>query len=228
MNLYWNDCSVNGTTNKNFACNSNVGTSAIMASFVPPSGITKLVGSSAVIELQTADFSPLPSWWQLCAGGCREGAMRLDLTAPTTLNCFDYWSSAATGSFAYVGGLGGAMNRARITVSFGIPEALAGPVEAGMEYYGLQLILNNSKSIGTEACAGCINPVCMILTALRLYQPTGLGDYLLCTPDTSNYVTWQGGAVTFPDCPPMHGPPGDCNATPTVRWTWGMIKGLYR
>lgn len=120
INLSWNDCGFSGGENRNFACNSNFGENVMVASFDPPSGITKLVGSSATLELQTTS-TPLPSWWQLASGGCREGALRLELAAPASPNCVDYWSSAATGSFSYVGG--GAANRARITVSFGIPEA---------------------------------------------------------------------------------------------------------
>lgn len=153
--------------------------------------------------------------------------MRLELTAPTTFACVDYWSGAATGAFTYVGGFVGAMNRARITVSFGIPEVMAGPVEAGTEYYAFQLVMNNQKTVGDAACTGCLYPTCIALGAMWLYQPAGLGDHLLCVPRAghSNFVEWQGPIL---DCPPAHSPPGDCNAAPAVRRSWGLIKGLYR
>lgn len=223
INLSWNDCGFSGGENRNFACNSNFGENVMVASFDPPSGITKLVGSSATLELQTTS-TPLPSWWQLASGGCREGALRLELAAPASPNCVDYWSSAAAGSFSYVGG--GAANRARITVSFGIPEALAGPVDAGTEYYAFQLIFNNAKSVGAGSCPGCFDPTCIVLTSIWLYQPPGAGDQL-CNPHTRNWVTWQ---PTIVGCPGGHEPrlSGDCGATPAIHRTWGLIKTLYR
>ena len=226
INLYWNDCSQGGLTNRNFACNSNSGSNAMVASFDPPNGITKLVGSSALIELQTAS-TPLPSWWQLSASGCRAGSLRLDLSAPASGFCFDYWSSAAMGSFAYLAGADANPSRARITVSFGIPEAMAGAVETGTEYYAFRLIMDNSNSVGPGACTGCLAPACIVLTAMWLYQPAGLANYRICNPHTSNYVTWQGGAIGGIGCPPVD-QPWPCDATPALRRSWGLVKGLYR
>ncbi len=56
----------------------------------------------------------------------------------------------------------------------------------------------------------------MILT-----QPAGSpgGSPIVNSPLTSNYVTWQGGAIGGADCP---------GATPTLIRTWGAIKSLYR
>ena len=221
MNLAWNDCSLNGTMNRNFTCHTNFGVHAMVVSFDPPPGITKLVGCSATLELETSN--PLPAWWELYPGGCREGSIRLELAAPTTLNCVDYWGAAATGTFAYT--VTGS-NRASITLSFGIPEAMAGAVETGTEYYAFQLILNNRNTVGPGSCAGCLDPACVHLTGLWLYQPAGMGDHLLCNSLTSNYVTWQGGSPI--PCPPVDGPPGDCGVIPTARRSWGLIKGLYR
>ncbi len=229
INLAWDECAgAGGPSNRSFACNTNIGIHVMVASFEPPAGITKLVGGSAVVHLGTA-LRPLPSWWQFGSGGCREGALRLDFDFLGTQGCVDTWSGAATGSLSYEAGFGGRPERARITLSWGIPEALAGLVEAGTEYYAFRLIVNNSKSVGSGSCAGCLDPACIGFTALWLYQPAGLGDHLICTPLTSNLMTWQGGPAGF--CPPADGPPPfppECGATPLVRRSWGMIKGLYR
>jgi hypothetical protein len=231
INLAWNDCyGAGGTVNKNFACNTNSGTNILVASFEPPDGITKLVGSSAVIDIQTAS-TPLPSWWQLSASGCRAGSLRLDFNPPASQSCADYWSAAATGSLAYLPGFGGHPDRARITISFGIPEARAGPVLIGWEYYAFRLILDNSKSSGAGACSGCLDPACITLTSVWLYQPEGLGDHAICVPLASNQATWRGGAIGGYGCPGTDGPPpppSDCLATPTINRTWGQLKGLYR
>ena len=226
INLSWNNCaSDGGTSNQSFACHTNVGQNVLVASFDPPPGITKLVGSSAVIDLMI-EASPLPAWWQLAAGGCREGGLQLDLNPVGTLNCIDYWSGAAGGSLSYLE-VGGSPARARINLSCEIPEALSGPVEAGNEYYDFRLRLLHTKTVGTGACGGCSETVCLALTTVWLYQPSGMGDHALCNPAVNSWVTWQGPS-SF-GCPPADlPPPPECSATTTVRRTWGMIKGLYR
>ena len=228
INLAWNEClGAGGLTNRSFACNTNIGINAMVASFDPPAGISKLLGGSAVLHLMSASPT-LPSWWQLGAGGCREGALRLDLNAPAPLGCADYWSGAAVGSINYEPGFDGHPYRARITLSWGIPEALAGPVDADAEYYAFQVIVTNRYSVGSGSCAGCLDPACIGFTSLWLYQPAGLGDYALCMPLIGTLVTWQGGAGY---CPPADGPspfPPECGATPVIRRSWGLIKTLYR
>jgi len=227
VNLSWNDCSAAGLMNMNFACNSYTGSSILVASFGPPDGITKLVGASAVIDIQT-DSTPMPSWWQMSAGGCRRaGSLRLDFIA-SPQSCTDYWSAIATRSFAYLAGFGGHPNRARITISVGIPEALAGPVEDGTEYHAFRLIMDNARTVSSESCSGCTVPTCLILNSLWLYQPPGLGDHRICGPLDSNMANWR--SASF--CPPVDSPPPwwplDCLTTPTLRRSWGLIKGLSR
>lgn len=230
INLAWDECGASGTSNRSFACDTNLGANTLVASFDPPAGVMKLVGCSAVIDLGVKVAEPSP-WWQFDAGGCRADALELVLTAPTTFTCADYWSGAATGSLVYLPSFGGNPVRSRFLVSFGIPEALAGPVEAGTEYYAFRLVLANSGAMGPEACAGCSAPACLVLSSLWLYQPSGVGDHALCAPRDYLMVSWQGGAVGGLGCPPADGPPwwpDDCLATPTRGATWGLVKSLYR
>ena len=227
LNLAWSEClGAGGLPNRSFACNTNAGSSILVASFDPPSGITRLIGGSATIDLATP--IPLPPWWQLGPGGCREGALHLDFAPAPGQGCVDYWSASATGSYSYQAGFG-QPRVARIRLSWGIPEALGGAVYPGTEYYAFRLVINNSKTVGSDFCSDCLLPACMVLRSVWLYQPPGLGDHLICEPLISHAAFFQGGNV--PGCsgadyqPP---PPPDCAATPVIRRTWGLIKGLYR
>lgn len=227
LNIAWNDClGVGGTTNKAFACNTNAGSNVVVVSFDPPATIPTVVGGSAVIDLQSAS-TPLPSWWQLAPGGCRDGALHLDLVG-SSQGCADPWQGAATGSVSYLPGFGGP-SRARIRVSWGFPEALAVQVEPGNEYFAFKLILDRTNSVGLGSCSGCVDPVCLLLTSVWLYQPLGVGDTPICYPLNANFLSWQGGAIGAPGCPPAQDPPqSDCLATPAVRRSWGLVKSLYR
>src|ERR1700693_4472144 len=57
----WNDCSVGGSRNVNFSCNTNAGSHVLVASFVPDSawGVT---GITAYVEIQ-AGSTTLSPWW---------------------------------------------------------------------------------------------------------------------------------------------------------------------
>ena len=101
------------------------------------------------------------------------------------------------------------------------PSASASTITPGTEYYAFRLTLNNSKSTGVGSCAGCAEPVCIVLNMIRLVQalgaPGGDQDVSAIRAGGTNIITWQGG-------------PGGatCNLVPTRRATWGQIKSFYR
>jgi hypothetical protein len=226
MNLYWNDCSAGSvSTNKNFACNTNSGSQTLVASFDPPAGITRLVGSQATIAIGTAS-TPLASWWQLGPVGCRAGSMSLSFDFPAP-QCADYWAGAANGSFAFTLETGNP-ERARIDVSMGVSETAAGPVEPGTEYYLFKLILDRAGTVGAGSCGGCVDPACIVLVDVQLLQPAGTpgGNPMISNPLTSNFVTWQGGAIGGAGCLCM-ADQSQCRDAVQDR-TWGAIKSLYR
>jgi hypothetical protein len=189
-----------------------------VCSFDPPDGVTKLTGASAWIDIIA---NSMPNWWQF-SGGCRDGALRLSFDPGS---CSDPWSGAAVGSLTYQVGINGRSGLARVTVSLGIPESMAGPVEPGTEYSAFRLVIDNRHTVGT--CADCYYPMCIGFIGIWLHQPAGMTDHLVCTPLQSELATWQGGAVTEFGCPgtPF---PWQCNVTPKARRTWGQIKSLYR
>lgn len=224
INLYWNQCSNGGATAKTFACNTNNSAFVMYASFDPPSGLTRVVANGLILDLQSAS-NPLPPWWQFKnVGTCRQASMIAASTGPTEFNCTDPWQgqggSGATHDL-YATNFGGNPSRARIASSISVGSGFATAVDAGTEYYSMTLTITAAKTLGATACAGCADPVCVVLNELQIGQVAGTagGSPILNNPLTSNFVTWQGGAIGGAGCP---------GATPTVNRTWGQVKSIYR
>ena len=221
INLYWNDCSVAGVTNKTFNCASNAGSNTMTVSFDPPPGLSSVNGLDMIIDIQSTS-NPMTQWWFFKnTGTCRLASLGAN-TVFSSANCTEPWASAGSGNIsAYLNNFGGDPKRARLagTVSVGGP--LAGPVSPGTEYYALNITINNAKTVGTGACAGCADPTCLVLNDLLISQPAGTqgGSPKVTNPLTSNFITWQGGAIGGSGCP---------GATPTVNRTWGQVKSIYR
>lgn len=221
INLYWNDCSVGvtATTNRRFACNTNVGTNVMVASFDPTTGIEALIGNNLILDLQSA-VSPLAQWWRFRnAGTCRLASLSAN-TVFSTAMCSEPWAGSGTpGILAYMENVGGDPSRARIGATVYVDISWQGPVSPGTEYYSLNIVINNAKTVGSGSCAGCLDPVCIILNEIKLVQPAGVGSPVITNPAISHYVTWQDGLINAFGCP---------GGSPTVNRTWGQLKGIYR
>jgi hypothetical protein len=219
INLAWNDClGSGGVTSKTFACNSNAGNNDLFITVDPPVNIPDVNGSNPIIDLQSAS-TPLPAWWQMKnAGTCRLASLNaFSAIAGTCPN--DIWGGGGTaGVAAYlttsvVPSI--PLNRARLLGSISVPTLNAGNVDPGTEYFVLLVRINNAKTTGLGACAGCQDPVCLVLNEVLLTSNNS-GDNRVTNPRESNFTTWQGGG---PGCP---------GATPTNNKTWGQLKSIYR
>lgn len=219
INLGWDDCGgLPASLNQAFACDTNVGTHTLIGSFLAPSCVTGMTANEVVIDLETTGLN-LPPWWGMRTGGCRAGALslNLDFTAgPFT--CYDYWQGAAIGGISEDAPVG---NRARIKSVMALPsgDPHIQPVQQGTEVYSFKVRISNSKTTGLGACAGCGNGVCLVLQSLKINQVASnpCGGKFIGSPATRAYVTWQGGIGA------------DCYAaTPAKNVTWGQIKARYR
>src|SRR5262245_52141977 len=141
MNLAWSDClGAGGAINRNFACNTNVGSNDLYVSYDPPVNIPDLNGANPLIDLQSAS-SPLPQWWQMKnAGTCRLAS--LSAISAITGTCPDSWAGMAfaPGIAAYfttsiLPSL--PLDRARIIGSVSVPTSAAQSVDPGTEYFCL-------------------------------------------------------------------------------------------
>ena len=225
INMYWNDCGSAGSTAKVFACNTNTGTNNdLYLSFDPPVAMGSVNGNNQFIDLQSA-AALLPAWWQFKnVGTCRQTALSTPGTGADA--CADTWvGQDAPGIAAYLVTANTptmAVNRARIIGSTSVPGTAVASCTPGTEYYSMTIRITNAKTVGSGLCAGCQDPVCLVLNNIIITQPPGTpgGDAVgVDNPLTNNWVTWQGGAIGGLGCP---------GATPAINKTWGQLKAIYR
>ena len=221
LNLNWNDCVTAGlVTNAAFACNVNTGLNTMIGSFVSPAHIDSMCASEYVLTLQSAGPTLSP-WWDFT--NCRPTSLSRDFSFTAgPFDCVDHWGgNVAISGLSYTPGASGP-NRARIDMLAAVgSDFCTGPsqtgIDTGVEYYAFKLTVTRAKTTGTGLCAGCLEPVCVVLNEMKLYSPArGTSDVVLSltSPDVQNYVTWQGG-------------PSPC-LVPVLRRTWGQVKTLYR
>src|SRR5262245_22720204 len=214
LNLSWDDCGAAGSATKTFACDVNTGVDVLVASYAASSALCAEY-CRGIIDLQ-ASTNTLPDWWQYKnPGSCRLGSLQASADFSTeSAGCLDVWQGAAVpGLIAYEVGLG-APNRARITaIAQLVTECQSVP--AGVEAGAFKLRIDHGSTVGSGACQGCMDAVCIVFNSLVILQ-TNDPDVFIDGPLIRNYVTWQSG---FLNCP---------GATTVQNRTWGSIKTLYR
>ena len=80
-----------------------------------------------------------------------------------------------------------------------------------------KLTIDSQLTVGSPSCAGCLDPVCIVLNSVEVDTETGVGNTFLLTGTApgSNIVTWQGAGA-------------NCQAVPVKNSSWGQVKALYR
>ena len=228
VNLSWNTCAGEGTgaNNKTSACAVNTGSNLLVTSFVLPADLAAVNGNELVIDVLT-QAATLPDWWAFKdAGTCRQTSLGFNVTANASdVVCIDWGAGQSAGGIgAYSQELGTidpgllAQHR-RLKIAVAVPLSAIADLTQDTEYFSCNITINNAKTVGTGACAGCTEPMCIVLNVLRVTSHIGIGenDVVLGTGASpgSNIVTWQG-----------LGP--NCQAVPTRNTTWGAVKALYR
>jgi len=220
INLSWNDCvQGGGAQDATFACDTNTGTAGTLYASFEPYAAQRVTAFEFVIDIQSAGAA-LPEWWKFkTAGTCRQASMTMNTNfTGGPFDCLDPWGgTVGLQDFNYLIGYHGP-STARITGFGVIPGHGTVAVEPGSEYYGISLTIDREKTVGTGACAGCTDPVCLVFNEMTLYDEFGIKSFFT-NPRDRNCATWQGGQIGGPGCPA---------ATPTNKATWGRIKALYR
>jgi hypothetical protein len=226
VNIGWNDCvSGGGVGAISNDCTSNTGSLVLVVSARPPVEMDHLIGQVAVIELQT-DQATLSPWWHLelaPSPGCRAGLISssFDFTSGPS-GCTDVWQGGASGGLDYAtpSPFSMAPNSARLREIGAVPGFLEKVVVPTTEYNMCKFLISKSKSTGPDACAGCLDRVCIYAASIQLAEPAGVGDYTLYM-GTNQFVTLNQytNGPGVPMCP---------GALPVHRSTWGGIKSLYR
>lgn len=235
LNLAWNNCITQGNSavDKAYACDGSLNGSAFkgVMSFVSPVSINNFVGIQAVVDMGTTTGDPLPDFWRLGVGECRDGnfifpSSLTGIGTGTTGVCRNPWVGANTGGgfqwytesngqFAVPGG-------ARVKIAFARDTETS--LTQNQQYIAGVFLLDsfNDVDTGSGLCAGCVVPACLVLNQIELYQTVGSpgGDIIvMSTEATRRYITWQGGAIGGPGCPA---------SVPVRKATWGSVKSLYR
>jgi len=227
LNLGWDDCPGGAAYSviKTFACNTNVGINTLIGSFIAPAGVIAMSANEIVMDVQTGG-PVLPAWWKMASGQCRAAssvAGNFNFTAgPFT--CYDYWQAGAVGAMAW-SIIPFAANRCRIKGVVALPsgDPRITEIPEGTHVYSFKCNINNARSTGLGACAGCGDEACIMLNSIRINQPVSSGapSIPLYNAATVQHVIWQAWTTTDPiyQCPVL---------TPTKSRSWGSIKALYR
>lgn len=222
MNFRWSACAGDGgTSNRDFACDTDVGTNVVVASFLLDQPITGLFAIFSVVDMIVANDQVVPAWWEVFDfTGCRLGSLTADATIdPSAVNCVDWMQGAGAGGLigwdhtGTVAPADTASHRRFKLVSGHDPPGV--DVVANQEYFAFNLIIDNVNTTG--GCAGCTLPVCLVLNSMQTINMTS--EVAFITTGTfagSNLATWQGGSGA------------NCASVPTRRVTWGRVKALYR
>ena len=219
VNFTWNECaSSGGVQNRTFACNSNTGSNTLFGSFVPPAGVTAAVGIEVVVDLLT-EGPAYSDWWAFKnTGTCHQNQLSAssDFTSASG-TCTDFFQGLAFGGLTnFESGYSGTANRARIKALWAVAPANAAALDSGTEYYAFKFSISNAKTVGTGACTGCADNVCLVLNMIRVAQPAGVGNFDITDELTSRTATWQSEVA------------GTCLPVPARNRTWGSVKALYR
>jgi hypothetical protein len=213
VNISWTDCGTFGAQNKTFACTSNSGNNTMVTSYVSPIPMDDFAGNEMRIDL--ASTGALPVWWQMFNSGTCRGTALPTLNTTFGANCGDNFGGSGFGAIgSYVMGANSGALLGGWAIGTGVP------IAPGTEYYAINVVISNSKTVGTGACGGCSQAVCLSAPFCNLaFGPSATLQQQIMIPLNRNFVTWQGG----------QGVPGGCpGATPTQNKTWGQVKSLYR
>jgi len=226
VNLRWDRCfgEGSGAANKAFACASNGGSNTLVCSFILDNALPQVTGNELVIDVLTQQPT-LPAWWDFKnVGACRQTALGMNVVANgADVVCVDWAQGGSTGGIgAYsteIGSIDPSLSAAhrRIKIALAVPQSGIQDLVATTEYFSANVLITNVKSTGLGSCAGCTEPMCIVLNSIKCTTPSGPNDVFIGTASAagSNIVTWQGA-----------GP--NCQAVPVRNQTWGQVKALYR
>ena len=233
MSLRWDAClAAGGTSNRQFACNTNAGSEYLFASFALDSTVDRVNGMHVVVMLTTASGA-LPNWWGvLGVGTCRPNTLSGSVAPGVEgAQCTNHYTASAAGGIVV-----SVSNPdwVRWTASYAPLGTMTLP--AHQETFALRLAVSHLKTVGAGACGGCDVPVCIGLQEIWITRDVGAGDVHLydeLVPGGST-VGWQGPAPSSEL--QASGSLGHawpyrivhCAAAVPVRnHTWGSLKSLY-
>ena len=227
LNLAWDHCASDGGLQvKVSACLTNAANNILIGSFVPVDDLAGVTGIKCVLDVLIGDgTSPIPPWWDMVGiGACRATSPQALIVTGVPLGpaiyCTDWASGLAGGGLAayQIGGNvppANAIAHRRMVIGFAVSTASAADLLSTQEYFGFNVIISNTKTVGTGSCAGCLTPACIVFNSLNIVPGVSQGQRVqVGTSAGSNFATWQTSAP-------------NCALVPTRRTTWSAVKQLY-
>jgi len=230
LSLRWSACSGEGTglANKTFACANNIGSNLLVVSFELPADLLSVSGNEVVMDV-LSQSATLPAWWDMkTTGSCRQTALTSNFVADVNnVVCVDWTAGQGAGGIgSFVTGTPQSMGtidpalaaqHRRLVLAVAVPPTALADLVAGTEYFSCNILVSNVKTVGPGLCAGCTEPICVVLNSVNVTTPVLANNVFIGNASSagSNIVTWQG---TGPDC----------QLVPTKNKTWGEVKALYR
>src|SRR5262245_24323021 len=206
VSLSWTTCSGDArVNNKAFACNANAGSNLLVVSFELGADLNTVTGNEVVVDFLTQQ-PVLPAWWDMKnAGTCRPSSLLFNTTADINNVVCQDWAAGASvggigaygnGTIATDGSVDPSLQAAhrRCIIALAVPGTAPVDLVSATEYFSCNIIINNLKSTGTGACAGCTEPMCIVLNSVKVVTPIGANDIFIGNAPTpgGNIVTWQG------------------------------------
>lgn len=225
LNLFWDDCHAGGgTTSMSFACDANTPAASMFVSVYPEASMAQFAAASVKLHFRFAGGG-IPPWWQTAAGQCRQDAIQASFHPDDLLDaqaCASIWQGHAPlsvyGVYPNRNGPGTMALEAVAAVPSGSELNF---VADGREYVVARVTVLSSRTVGEDACAGCLAGACVWLGEIRLLSPTEPTQTILRLADNIVVVHNAYLGLVYPDFV-------ECFSTPTANRTWGAIKTLYR
>jgi len=224
FSLAWDRCrSEGGTTVKASACDANNGHQTLVGTLILSEATPVIELELEIMILGSCRDLPIPDWWKIGTGGCREGALSLshDLSDMPQEVCMD---PAFSPAWRYIqvdtvrNDPFGCAHRPQVSAVR--LRMKVGPLEPVLlepgEYLAFKLLISNAKSMGPGSCTGCCCGRTFVVTMCRIWKT----PYDLQNIFPYNWVQWQSLNTYEDDL--------GCAATPVQNRSWGRIRSIYR
>jgi len=148
------------------------------------------------------------------AGSCRQTSLSLStLPDPENVTCQD-WGTATAASLigAYQVDFRGP-GTARLLAAVALPQPDLTSLQAGVEYYSFTLRIRHDKTVGAGSCAGCDQPLAIVLNSINVTTDTPASNFMLSGPLNgvdANFAVWTPAPV------------------PTRATSWSALKARFR
>lgn len=230
VQIRWTDCEGDGgVDNITFACASNVGNRAFQTAVTLTTDLLDVLSTEITIDLVGQNAPVLPPWWSLRDNatlgylGCRPigSTQAITIAAFDGASCPDMFALAGSMNIAgfipdkVIVGSGRILSVNAVPSTSPVALVLADNPAGNGTWNTGRFNLNSQKTVGTPSCAGCTEPVCIVLNSVNITTVGNLNNRLCSGGAPLDRVTWQGAGA-------------DCQSVPVKNVSWGRVKSLYR